>query len=46
MVDKEKELKELLIMCYDTISEYRNNALGDSTINELEKTLEKFPKPF
>ena len=42
----EKDYKELIEMCYDTISEYKNGSLGDSTINELARVLNNYPKPY
>ena len=39
------DYKPLLIMCYDIISEYENNSLGDGTIRELKRLLKDYPIP-
>ena len=41
-----EEYKPLVVMCYDTISEYRNDSLGDATIRELERVLKNYPTPY
>lgn len=35
----EPKYRPLVEMCIDTISEYRNGALGTATINELERVM-------
>ena len=40
MIEKvEPKYRPLVEMCIDTISEYRNGALGIATINELERVM-------
>ena len=37
----EPKYRPLVEMCIDTISEYRNGALGAATIDELERVMNK-----
>ena len=37
----EPKYRPLVEMCIDTISEYRNGALGTATINELERVMKE-----